>query len=301
MKLNYFLLSLTVSLLFTCLGVRESYAQDCSNVISITRDLDDCLDGSFQEPDSNAPSPFILRSTFFAFCAILDDEEVRPNIDITVTCSDGSVFYDTDRGTYMSLQVQPNPVNGCEPVDKSFQASFKCQSTGDILAEIDLGTYKHYPILDINVVEPGCSEGQNGSATLVSISGDICAEPVEGKPGTTGSCESQLPAKLAYDFQPFPEILDYSFYLFYYSEVIEKPCTGWVKGCTNTAACNYNAAADCDDGSCVLVENCCPQPIIETFPDVLSDYSYVDNKEICITFDGDITKIDPVNALIHRI
>lgn len=299
MKLNYFLLSLTVSILFTCLGVHQSYAQNCPNVISVTRYIEESTDLAELPPD--VPVNFILRSTRFKFSATLNDPEERTNFDIAVTGSDGSFTEGSDGGTYFSLSVEPFPVQGCEPVDKSFEATIKCQSTGDILAEIDLGTYKHYPILDITVVEPGCSEGQNGSATLFSISGDICDGPIEGKPGTTDSCESQLPAKLAYDFQPFPEILDYSFYGFYFSEVIEKPCSGWVKGCTNTAACNYNAAADCDDGSCVLVENCCPQPLIETFPDVLSDYSFDDNNEICITFNGDITKIDPVKISTYSV
>jgi len=285
MKLNFYFPFVAIMLLIS-LNIQYGYAQNCSNFESITADME---------------SGYILRSKSFSFSVKLSDPEIRTYFDIIVTGSDASLNQNSSSGSNIRIFVVPNPVQGCEPEFKSFEATIKCQSTGDIVGVFDLGTFKHYPVLDVNVVQPGCHESQPGSATLVSVSGDICAEPVEGRAGASGSCENLRHGRLVYDFRPFPEIFENSFYQFYYNDVIQTPCEGLSSGCMDADACNYDASAVCDDGSCVTVENCCPLPLIETFPTILSDYPHTDDKEICITFDGDITKIDPRRPATNQI
>jgi len=48
---------------------------------------------------------------------------------------------------------------------------------------------------------------------------------------------------------------------------ITDPSCGGIAGCTDNAACNYNADADCDNGSCDLGNTACPDPCNEPNPD----------------------------------
>jgi len=207
--------------------------------------------------------------------------------DVIVSGTDGSqsTGFAVDDG-FGFAELMPNPVEGCEPAEVAFEMIINCSETGDELDVIDLGTYTVYPQLTVVVVEPGCGEGENGSATLVAPNGEICDGPIEGIAGVDGDCENQQPGTLTYDFNPFPNAI-YCFFNF--SDVIEEPCSELEFGCTDPNACNFSEAAVCDDGSCVVIEPCCPRPVAETLPTAACAGG---ESEVCVTFDGDISAID---------
>jgi len=210
--------------------------------------------------------------------------------DIIVTGTDGSQgFGFADDYGFGFADLFPNPVDGCEPVEVSFEMTIICPETGEVLDVVDLGTYTVYPQLFLDVVEPGCGEGENGSATLIAPNGEICAGPIEGIAGTDGDCETQQPGILTFDFNPFP---DATYCFFNFSNTIEVPCTDLEFGCTDATACNFSETAACDDGSCIFVEPCCPRPLADGIPTGLCGGGYYPDNNFCLTFDGDITAID---------
>jgi len=120
--------------------------------------------------------------------------------DIIVTGTDGSQgFGFADDFGFGFADLFPNPVDGCLPAEVSFEMTITCPYTGEVLDVVDLGTFTIYPQLFVEVIEPGCGEGENGSATLVAMNGEICEGPIEGTAGIDGDCETQQPGTLAYD------------------------------------------------------------------------------------------------------
>jgi len=219
--------------------------------------------------------------------------------DIIVTGTDGSQgFGFADDYGFGFADLFPNPVEGCEPEEVSFEMTITCPYTGEVLDVVDLGTFTIYPQLFVDVIDPGCGEGENGSATLVALNGEICDGPIEGTAGVEGDCETQEPGTLSYDFNPFPESL-YCFFNF--ADEIEVPCTELEFGCTNPDACNFSETAVCDDGSCIEAEVCCPMPVGETLPTAICAGGYYDGEEVCITFDGDISAIDFYSMFIFGV
>jgi len=210
--------------------------------------------------------------------------------DVFIEGTDGSQnFGFADDYGFGFAELLPNPVEGCEVVEVSFQMTINCPETGEPLDVIDLGVFTIYPQLTVEIVEPGCGEGQNGSATLVAANGEICEGPIEGIAGIAGDCESQRPATLTYDFNPFPDAL-YCFFNF--SDVVEVPCNDLEFGCTDPAACNFSDTAVCDDGSCLVVDPCCPRPVAATLPTGFCIGGGYPDINTCIIFDGDISAID---------
>jgi len=210
--------------------------------------------------------------------------------EIVISGTDGSQgFGEAFDDGFGFAELFPNPVEGCESVEVSFEMTITCPYTGEVLDVVDLGTFTAYPQFIVEVVEPGCGEGENGSATLVAFDGTICDGPIEGIAGMDGDCETQQPGTLIYDFNPFPEV---QYCSFNYADEIEVPCTDLEFGCTDATACNFSETAVCDDGSCISIEPCCPRPTTETLPTAFCSGGYNPGNNVCITFDGDITAID---------
>jgi len=237
--------------------------------------------------------------TFLDIQIITNGPPIGEFYDIFIQGTDGSISqgFGDDYG-FGFADIFPNPVEGCEAVEVAFEMIINCPTTGDPLDVIDLGIFTIYPELMLEIVEPGCGEGENGSVTLVATDGTICDGPIEGIAGTDGDCETQRPGTLIYDFNPFPNA---TYCFFNFANAIEVPCTDLEFGCTDPNACNFSETAICDDGSCFEAEVCCPRPVAETLPTGLCSGGYYPDNNVCITFDGDITAIDIYGMFINSV
>jgi len=229
-------------------------------------------------------------SSFIELIVITNGPPAGEFYDVIINGTDGSQSFGfADDYGYGFAELFPNPVIGCEAAEVSFEMIIACFYTGTVLEVVDLGTYTVYPQLTLDIIEPGCAEGENGSVSLVALDGTVCEGPIEGTPGVSGDCENQQPGTITYEFNPFPNAVDC---FFNFNGTIESPCTDLEFGCTDPTACNFSESAVCDDGSCTFEEVCCPRPIAETLPAGICSDFYYPGESVCISFNGDITLID---------
>lgn len=201
--------------------------------------------------------------------------------------SDGSQGSDyiNDIGVSSYVPLCFDVVAGCDPINVDVTANVLCEDGITIIEEnVIVGTFTVYPQLSIYYEDPGCMPGENGIAYLVSQDGSICSDVIEGTPGEMIDCDNNPRGMLTATF-PIFEGTSCENTLYLNRNIT---CFDYITGCTDPDACNYNPEAECDDGSCITTDPCCPEPILSSIPTSVC----ADENMICITFDADVSDIN---------
>lgn len=221
---------------------------------------------------------------FYDFQIVTDDGIANDLYFVDFYASDGTTgFAFWNDGTGFA-DICFEEVSGCEPQEIDLIFDVFCED-GSLVEQLILPILV-FPELSIFIEPPGCGEGENGTVYLENIfTGEVCTEVVTGTAGVNGDCETAQNGTLDYSFLIFEGTLCEQFYF----ETIEVPCIDAALGCTNPEACNYDPEATCDDGSCEILEVCCPRPV--SFPETLC----AGFAEVCVEFDGPIEEIEFVD------
>lgn len=186
--------------------------------------------------------------------------------------------YDTKEEFFINVSL--DFLTGCEPLVCDIYLDVYCEGQDEvIISDIYINTITIYPFLSIERVLPDCTTGESGSVYVVDLDGNICSEILTGTAGSVGVCNG------------VDGVLPYSFVIHEntpcettWTNTHTVNCNTGVSGCTDSAACNYDPNAVCDDGSCYTQSQCCPSPINFDLPDYLcSSYTTV-----CIEFDDNV-------------
>ncbi len=217
-----------------------------------------------------------------------------PADDIDVGTIVGQFFVENPGDTQICFDVTAENMS-CSPIveDYFIVAEVHC-SIGDITLPFPSGvpTWTTNPILIETIVQSTC--GSAGSASLVSMSGTICAMETLATAGVANVCPdlNDIDADLVYDFTSFTNpcftgtsqasspidcaiactdilgCIDPCAPNFNPAATMDDgSCEPQLLGCTDPTASNFDAAALCDDGSCLTsppTSDC--EPSITTFP-----------------------------------